>query len=442
MPFTPGRDALARMFPRALPNWLDALARLAPMMCEHYRVTRLEWCHMMGQVAAETDGLSIREMTEDMRYTSAARILDVFGYRLGLAIAAGTVFGRRYRSKLELARALVNQPAMLADVVYGGPHGREGTPPWQGSRYIGRGPLQATHLNGYREVRDEIRLQPGGDACPDLVAHPEVLATDADMGVRAFFAGWHVKGLRRWALADDCDTLSDVLNTGNARDAVKPNGLPRRRRETARAKGIWPSVADDTPPEAAGAVLREGMGRADGDAVHAAVKDLQALLVGQGYAVGAVDGEFRGLTRRAVVAFQAEHGLAPDGDMDAHDMEVLRSTAPADLGARATASDVPGSQQIAAGRGIERTGQMGLGLGGTEAVGQSIFGVSPFGWIMDVIGQAGAAVTKVTALGVKIDPRMGVALVLLIGGPTLWRYGRQTRIARLVAHRLGLNLSR
>lgn len=441
MAISPTRDDLARMFPRAIPDWLDAMARIAPSLCEHYGVGRLEWCHMMGQVAAETDGLSIRDMTEDMRYTSASRILEVYGYRLGLAIQAGPVFGRRYTSKVDLAGALVNQPVMLADVVYGGPHGREGTPPWQGSRYIGRGPLQATHLNGYREVRDEIRRQPGGEACPDLVASPETLATDPEMGVRAFFAGWHVKGLRRWALADDCDTLSDVLNTGNARDSVKPHGLDRRKRETARAKGIWPPGGEDTAPEpdsapvAAVSVLRDGSRGPD-------VTIAQEMLRERGYAVGAVDGVYGLLTARAVAAFQHEHGLPVDADLDAHDMEVLRATAPADLGARAAADDVPGSQQIAAGRGIERTGQMGLGAGGAEVVGQNVFGVSPFGWAMDVIGQAGEALSKAAAIGVKVDPRMGLALALLIGGPVLWRYGRQTRVARLVAHRLGLNLSR
>lgn len=440
MPMKPTRSDLSRMFPNARPGWIDAFVTLGPQLCELYEIERLEWCHLVGQVSAETAGLSIANMTENMRFTSTRRILEVYGYRLGVAIQAGPVFGKRYRSKAELARALVDQPEMLADVVYGGPHGREGTPPWQGSRYLGRGPLQTTHLNNYRAARDEIRRQPGGAECPDLVDHPETLATDPEMGVRAVFAEWRLKGLGRWALADDCDTLSDVLNTGNARDAVKPNGLPRRRRETARAKGIWPPVEDASPASPGSPVvgiwpLREG---ARGPDVTAA----QELLIARGYAVGAVDGIYGLLTARAVAAFQHEHGLPVDGDLDAHDMEVLRSTAPADLGERATATDVPGSGQIAAGRGIERAGKMGLGAGAAEAVGQSVFGASPFGWCMDVLGQAGEAVSKVTAIGVKVDPRMGLALALLIGGPVLWRYGRQTRVARVVSHRLGLNLSR
>lgn len=440
MTMTPTRADLARMFPRARPGWIDALAKLAPGLCAHYGVERVEWCHIAGQIAAETDGLAIANMTENMRYTSASRIMEVYGYRLGLAIQAGPVFGRRYGSRIELAAALVNQPAMLADVVYGGPQGREGTPPWQGSRYLGRGPLQTTHLNNYRAARDEIRRQPGGAECPDLVDQPETLATDPEMGVRAVFAEWQIKGLRRWALADDCDTLSDVLNTGNARDNVKPHGLPRRQRETARAKGIWPPVHENAEPEpnsapvATALVLRDGSRGPD-------VTAAQELLRARGYAVGAVDGVYGLLTARAVAAFQHEHGLPVDGDLDAHDMEVLRSTAPADLGQRAAATSVPGSQQEMAGRTLGGAGKALTTGAGAEVAGQQA-GFSPLGLAMDYLGQLGEVVGKVGAIGVKVDPKTGGLMLAAVGGVVLWRWGRSLRVGRLVAHRLGLNLSR
>lgn len=437
MAMKPTRADLARMFPRARPGWIDALATLAPQLCEFYDVGRLEWCHICGQIAAETAGLSIDKMVENMRFTSTRRILEVYGYRLGVAIQAGPVFGRRYRSKAELARALVDQPEMLADVVYGGPHGREGTPPWQGSRYLGRGPLQTTHLNNYRAARDEIRKQPGGEACPDLVEHPETLSTDPEMGVRAVFAEWKIKGLKRWALADNCYTLSDILNTGNDKDAIKPWGMERRVRETARAKAIWP----DTPknrrgsPEAAIPALVVG---SRGPDVIAA----QELLRAQGYAVGAVDGVFGQLTARAVAAFQHEHSLAVDGDLDAHDMEVLRSTAPADLGERATATSVPGSDQQAAGKVIETTGQTLITGSVAEAVGQKVFDVSPMHLGMEYLDSAVSAVGKVSAVGVTIDPRIGGIILATIGGVVLWKWGSKLKIGRLIKYRLGLDLSK
>lgn len=439
MKFAPTRAELARMFPRALPEWLDALEDLAPKLCAHYGVERLEWCHMAGQIAAETDGLSLRRMAENMRFTSTKRIMEVYSYRLGLAIQAGPVFGKSYASKVALAGALVNQPEMLADVVYGGPHGREGTPPWQGSRYIGRGPLQTTHLNNYRAARDEIRKQPGGKACPDLVEHPEVLADDPGMGVRALFAEWSIKGLRRWALADDCDTLSDVLNTGNARDNVKPHGLPRRRRETARAKAIWPAGQDrpaepHSAPVAGVLVLREGMRGQD-------VLAAQKLLVARGYAVGAVDGKFGPLTRRAVLAFQGEHALPVDGALDAADMAVLEQTAPLDLGARAEATTVPGSDQVAAGAAIKRTGGAAL-LAGAAEISGDVMGVSPVGIASAYLEHIGGLLGKVSGLGMAVPPKVVTLALVCIAGLTLWKWGAAIIERRVEKYRAGLDLSR
>ena len=241
------RDRLARMFPRALPEWIDALDRLAPLLIDFYRLDRLDWCGIAGQIDAETDGLALKSMVENMRF-SESRMLQVYAKRLGdcVGIPVPPLGGRVFASRGALARALVGKPDATADVVYGGPRGREGTPPWQGARYLGRGPLQCTHLDNYRASRDEIRRQPGGDKCPDLVDHPELLASDPDLGVREVFAQWRIKGLSRYARAEDWTTLSDVLNTGNANDAVKPHGLPRRLKATARALAIWPK--DDASP--------------------------------------------------------------------------------------------------------------------------------------------------------------------------------------------------
>ncbi len=240
------REDLARMYPRALPEWLDAMAELAPLLANHYGFNRLDWVHFLGQIGAETNGLSLARMQENMNFTTAKRIKEVYSYRLKLAINYVTT-GRqkepawvRGKTVDQVAASLVRKPKELADIVYGG---REGTGWLQGSKYVGRGPTQITHLNNYKAIGEEIARQPGG-ASIDLVATPEKLADDPELGIRSAFADWHIKGLSRWAQNDDCDTLSDALNTGNIRDNVKPHGLPERRRQTAIAKGIWRSEID------------------------------------------------------------------------------------------------------------------------------------------------------------------------------------------------------
>ncbi|MDX2308099.1 MAG: glycoside hydrolase family 19 protein [Hyphomicrobium sp.] len=240
MPTPVSRADLARMFPRALPEWLDALATLGPVLAKHYAFTRLDWVHLMGQIDAETNGLRLARMAENMNFRSAKRILEVYRYRLGVALDREPELRARFGTREALAAHLVGKPKELADLVYGG---REGTPWRQGSRYIGRGPTQITHRDNYAAIGTEIAKQPGG-AGIDLVAAPERLADDPALGIRSAFADWHLKGLSRWARADDVDTLSDALNTGNIRDGVKPHGLDRRRGGTARAKRIWPGVID------------------------------------------------------------------------------------------------------------------------------------------------------------------------------------------------------
>lgn len=229
------REALAAMFPRAIPAWFDALHELAPVLGDHYNFNRLDWCHFCGQISAETNGLSLPSMRENMAFRTPRRIMEVYSYRLGIALKREPDLARRFGTREKLAAHLVNKPKDLADIVYGG---REGTPWMQGSKYIGRGPTQVTHLNNYRAVGEEIATQPGGDAF-DLVGNPDLLATDPELGIRAAFADWHIKGLSRWARQDRADLVSDKLNTGNVKDNVKPHNLAGRLAATAKAKKIW-----------------------------------------------------------------------------------------------------------------------------------------------------------------------------------------------------------
>lgn len=425
------RDKLARMYPRALPEWLAALERLGPMLCDHYGYGRLDWCGIAGQIDAETDGLALKNMAEDMRY-SEKRMLQIFSKRLGDCIGkpVSPLGGRVFASKAALARALAGKPKELADCVYGGPRGREGTPPWQGSRFIGRGPLQCTHLNNYRASRDEIRKQPGGQACPDLVEHPELLASDPELGVRELFAQWKLKGLSAYARREDWATLSDVLNTGNAKDSVKPHGLDRRLRATARALAIWPDAGPQTAP---GDSIGLRQGDKGGD-----VKRLQARLSELGFAPGPADGVFGVLTHRAVIALQHEHGLVTDGVVGRRTLEVLAITRPADgphndlsvkdLGQSSTVAAAKKVKAIA-GVGLSAllgvTGDDQLGLGAVEAViakGEHVKGL----------------VGRVAGLG--LPDISGRACALIVAGGVLvmlWRYGSQVEIGRLRAAKRG-----
>lgn len=337
------RKDLARMYPRASSAWLDAFATLVPVLFPFYKISRLRWVHFCGQIAAETDGLALNPMRENMGY-DAAGLLKHFSFRLNKFITDNKkrkpptlVLGRTFNSAASLASAIQFKKELIADIVYGD---REGTPWMQGHLYIGRGPTQCTHLNGYKSLQAEIARQPGG-AIYDLVGNPDQLATDPEIGVRAAFANFEKEGLWMWCDRDDCDTLSDALNTGNIHDNVKPFGLPRRRSETARAKAIWPAdawkdaatdiavvpAAVAAPVAAAAREMRFGD---EGDDVEA----LQTRLAALRFSVGLIDGRFGRQTKLALIAFQADHDLLADGIAGKRTMEVLAQADVPDLGPR------------------------------------------------------------------------------------------------------------
>lgn len=215
------RAALRRMFPRGQPAWLDALEIIGPELAARHGVTSAErWRQLAAQIAAETDGLALRHMRENMHY-SAARLLEVYAYRIGLAQANNPRF--RGRSRAEIAHELAGNPDLLAETVYGGRSDIGNSQPGDGARYIGRGPLQTTGREWYAKLGRAIGV--------DLLAQPELLE-EPYVAWKASFAEWEMLGCN--ALADRCsvDLVSRRVNGGT-------NGLARRRAEYHRASVIW-----------------------------------------------------------------------------------------------------------------------------------------------------------------------------------------------------------
>lgn len=321
MAFVPRSDEIASFFgPDADRAWLKAFCDIGPTLARFYDMTRLDWVHFMGQVAWECNWLRLVPMRENMNYTSASRIKQVFSYRLTLALKKDAELLAKYQTVTKLATACVRNPIFLADIVYGG---REGTPWMQGSKYIGRGPTQITHLNNYARIADEIARQPGGRKL-DLVSKPELLE-EPEWGVRSAFADWHIKGLSKWARMDDVESVSALLNTGSPHKKSITNHMNERKRSTAKAKLRWPASSKEPSPPARGSEdIFPGHRGPD-------VVALQDRLAALGYHVGSHDGVFGPLTERAVILFKVEHGLPADAIVTADVLETMRISAPKEI---------------------------------------------------------------------------------------------------------------
>lgn len=427
MTFAPKRsDMECFLGPRALPDWVAAMAELAPKLCDHYEFDRLRWVHFMAQIAAETDGLSLSPMQEDMRYTSAARIKKIFSYRLGKAIEKPE--WAHYRTKDRLAAALVGNPKELARVVYSG---REGTPEGSGHLYIGRGPTQCTHLNNYRSAQNEVAKQPGGGKF-DLVANPQQLAHDPELGIRVAFAEWEIKKLNRWADNDDLQNVSSVLNTGSPGKWSITNGKEHRQRWYAKACSIWPDDQTYRIAKAEIGTLRVGDRGRD-------VERLQETLREKNYFAGKIDGEFGSLTEDAVILFQKDHGLLRDGKVGALTFAALEKAPARDLGEREQITE----KELAE-RGSETVKKAGLGKriakwfgianvgGGSAYQADQQLGLGAF----DTVLSQGEKVKSMVGRGVDLASWLPPGWVIWIIGAGLAAYGIYYLFDKIVEQRV------
>lgn len=249
-----------------------------------------ELANFMAQVTHESSDL--KRLEEGFRYTkSIAQI------RVKSALREGP-------EALEAARleALHGNPERLAELMYGGRMGNN--EPGDGFKYRGRGYIQLTGKNGYREAGDALGL--------DLVRHPE-LAAEPENASKIAVWYWN-KNVHRVA-PEDVTRAALVINNGDI-------GLADRKARFAQWESkLTPEVMASL---AEGAVLlpmstvahspaTAKLG-AHGEAVHELQARLNELGCTDGRGNGLKpDGHFGANTLHAVKAFQQIHGPTPDG---------------------------------------------------------------------------------------------------------------------------------
>ena len=145
----------------------------------------------------------------------------------------------------------------------------------------------------------------------DLVANPDLLASDFTLGWKAAMLEWSALDLGRIARElgpthEAVLKISRGINVGNVHSSAQPNGFADRKKQFEKIwkaiGGPYSGLAAKFDPAADG-VLEEGE---EGDAVT----DLQIFLARLGYAVGEPDGVFGPRTVAAVAAFQARNSEA------------------------------------------------------------------------------------------------------------------------------------
>ena len=206
---------------------LDQIKQLAPNARSSYReafqngqaeldqrgisATPLRVAHFMAQVLHETGGLAIQ--IESLNY-STERLPIVWPTRF------------KPTGPLDPAAFSHNQQK-LGNEVYAGRMGNTG--PNDGFTYRGRGLLQLTGRDSYKEATTTLRAQ--NPAAPDFVVSPDdVFSAQWCLAVAA--AEWASKGCNAFADLDDIRKVTRAINGGLV-------GLGDRTEWLRLTKAVW-----------------------------------------------------------------------------------------------------------------------------------------------------------------------------------------------------------
>ncbi|QSQ38933.1 glycoside hydrolase family 19 protein [Xanthomonas translucens] len=183
----------------------------APLLAAANRfgiTTRRRAAHFLAQVGHES--LSLSRMEEGLTYTTASRLLEVFGERITPAQAP----------------QFLRNPAGLANYMYANRLGNGDVSSGDGYRYRGRGPMQHTFLGNYRRIGAVIGLP--------LKDEPDRLL-EVEAGALSAAAFWHDNGLSVLADANDVLGVGRKINLGNTKTKRLPEGNADRVTRTNRA---------------------------------------------------------------------------------------------------------------------------------------------------------------------------------------------------------------
>jgi putative chitinase len=199
--------------PSARSSYREAFANAQPVL-DQFGISEspLRMAHFMAQVLHECGGLTIQ--FENLNY-SAERLPKVWPSRFQ---PTGPLNPNAY----------AHNPQKLANEVYGRRMGN--TAPGDGFAYRGRGLLQLTGKDSYREATEILRRS-FSDA-PDFVQAPDEVIS-ADWCVKVAAAEWQQKGCNEKADADSITQVTKAINGGLI-------GLAERKEWLRRTSAVWP----------------------------------------------------------------------------------------------------------------------------------------------------------------------------------------------------------
>lgn len=269
-------DAVRRIAPHALENYLAAIDQGGALFAQHEITTPLRMAHFLAQALHETGGFTV--LRENMNY-SAERLFAIFGVN-------------HHSAAISTAEAamLARQPEAIAERVYGLGNPRKARElgnanPGDGFRYRGNGVLQTTGRGNHQRMSVLCDL--------DFVGNPDLVVA-APHALKPALHEWTENHLNAAADKNDIRTITRRINGGFI-------GLAERE---AWFNKLWAQLKSDQHPEEA---WRAASADDSVEWLQQALNDLGAE------PKLTVDGRYGPATRQAVKAFQAAAGITADG---------------------------------------------------------------------------------------------------------------------------------
>lgn len=172
---------------------MNLATKYRTILKEYGIVTPLRLAHFFAQIHHESN---LKPLEENLNY-SAQGLRKIF---------------KKYFSELE-AIQYARKPEAIANRVYANRMGNGNESSGDGWKYRGRGFIQLTGKNNYRDITNDTGI--------DYLNNPELLLTEADAMISALWY-WKKNNLNYYADRDDIQEITKRINGGY-------NGLAHRR---------------------------------------------------------------------------------------------------------------------------------------------------------------------------------------------------------------------
>lgn len=289
---------LTSIFPKAVDSDLHAFISFGEQALRESGIlqglTRLQY--FLAQLGHESNGLTHRE--ENLNY-SATRLMEIWPSRF---------------PTLAIAQKYDRDPEKLANFVYGGRMGN--VDPGDGYKYRGRGYIQLTGRETYREIGKVAGLDLEGS--PELAAKPE-------NAIRIACAFWTWKKINPSCDVGDFTAVTKRINGGT-------NGLTDRLEWLSKVQAVvkvapaasttstpvvnQPPVTTPAKPQPKPQPPKPQPNESAANLSNNAVLEAQKKLTRLGYYQGVMDGIYNQLLRAALWAFQKDEDLPQTGRLD------------------------------------------------------------------------------------------------------------------------------